>query len=397
MYQFLEYLNESIDSKKGKNTHLEHLEDEIINYGYAGFSNAIKTLRGVMSALRGNAPSTHDITVKWDGSPATVVGIDPESGRFFVGTKSVFNVTPKLNFTNEDIDRNHPNPGLNKKLRIALRWLKKLGINGILQGDLLFTKGDIVSETIDGEKYITFQPNTIKYAVPVGSDLAKKMLNAQIGIVFHTAYEGDSIPTLIASYNPSISALTKTNSVWFDNATLRAINGSLLFSKEETSQIQSSIAKTMKQALAIRRFMDVLSKNTTVKAKMKEYINSLVRIGKLTPDADQMVIWMREKDGNISTKSNTPQPTTSDWVRQNRNEINAVFAVHGQLSSIKQSILSKMNALESEVSTFVKSGDGYKTTAPEGFVAIDRLSNSAVKLVDRLEFSKSNFDTAKRF
>lgn len=389
MYQFIEYLNESLETKKGKNTHLEHLEDEIINSGYAGFSSAVKSLRGVMAALRGNAPSSHDITVKWDGSPAIICGIDPASGKFFVGTKSVFNVTPKLNFTNADIDLNHPAPGLNVKLRSALRWLKKLGITGILQGDLLFTQGDLKKETIDGQKYITFQPNTIKYAVPAESALARKMSTAQVGIVFHTAYTGDSIQNLTAVFNPSLSNLSQTKAVWFDNATLRSVNGSLLFSKGEVAQIQAAIAGCMRQALASRRFMDILSKNSSAKTLVKEYINSLVRLGTLSPDANQMIVWMKEKAGS------NPKPQASatiSWIESHRNEINAVFTVHGRLTHIKRSVLAKLSAIESDVSTFVKSGNGYKVTAPEGFVAIDRLSNSALKLVDRLEFSKSNFN-----
>ena len=389
MYQFIEYLNESLETKKGKNTHLEHLEDEIINSGYAGFSSAVKSLRGVMAALRGNAPSSHDITVKWDGSPAIICGIDPASGKFFVGTKSVFNVTPKLNFTNADIDLNHPAPGLNVKLRSALRWLKKLGITVILQGDLLFTQGDLKKETIDGQKYITFQPNTIKYAVPSESALARKMSTAQVGIVFHTAYTGDSIQNLTAVFNPSLSNLSQTKAVWFDNATLRSVNGSLLFSKGEVAQIQAAIAGCMKQALASRRFMDILSKNSSAKTLVKEYINSLVRLGTLSPDANQMIVWMKEKAGS------NPKPQASatiSWIESHRNEINAVFTVHGRLTHIKRSVLAKLSAIESDVSTFVKSGNGYKVTAPEGFVAIDRLSNSALKLVDRLEFSKSNFN-----
>lgn len=389
MYQFIEYLNESLETKKGKNTHLEHLEDEIINSGYAGFSSAVKSLRGVMAALRGNAPSSHDITVKWDGSPAIICGIDPASGKFFVGTKSVFNVTPKLNFTNADIDLNHPAPGLNVKLRSALRWLKKLGITGILQGDLLFTQGDLKKETIDGQKYITFQPNTIKYAVPSESALARKMSTAQVGIVFHTAYTGDSIQNLTAVFNPSLSNLSQTKAVWFDNATLRSVNGSLLFSKGEVAQIQAAIAGCMRQALASRRFMDILSKNSSAKTLVKEYINSLVRLGTLSPDANQMIVWMKEKAGS------NPKPQASatiSWIESHRNEINAVFTVHGRLTHIKRSVLAKLSAIESDVSTFVKSGNGYKVTAPEGFVAIDRLSNSALKLVDRLEFSKSNFN-----
>ena len=215
------------------------------------------------------------------------------------------------------------------------------------------------------------------------------MSTAQVGIVFHTAYTGDSIQNLTAVFNPSLSNLSQTKAVWFDNATLRSVNGSLLFSKGEVAQIQAAIAGCMRQALASRRFMDILSKNSSAKTLVKEYINSLVRLGTLSPDANQMIVWMKEKAGS------NPKPQASatiSWIESHRNEINAVFTVHGRLTHIKRSVLAKLSAIESDVSTFVKSGNGYKVTAPEGFVAIDRLSNSALKLVDRLEFSKSNFN-----
>ena len=204
----------------------------------------------------------------------------------------------------------------------------------------------------------------------------------------------DSIQNLTAVFNPSLTGLSQTKAVWFDNATLRSVNGSLLFSRGEVAQIQAAIAGCMKQALASRRFMDTLSKNSAVKASTKEYINSLVRLGNISPDATQLAIWMKEKAGSKIKES---QSSAIAWVEKNRNEMNAVCTVHSRLTHIKRSVLAKLSAIESDVSTFVKSGNGYKVTAPEGFVAIDRLSNSALKLVDRLEFSKSNFNRFKCF
>ncbi|MFM7856879.1 MAG: DUF6267 family protein, partial [Flammeovirgaceae bacterium] len=68
-------------------------------------------------------------------SPAIFTGINPENGKFFVGTKGVFAKNAKLNYTPEDIDENHPVPGLNKKLKIALEYLPELNIKGVIQGD----------------------------------------------------------------------------------------------------------------------------------------------------------------------------------------------------------------------------------------------------------------------
>jgi hypothetical protein len=128
--KFLQYLTES---KEGKNVHLEHLEDEVINRGLAGATDAVNFLRSLRDMLSGDADRQVNITTKWDGAPAIICGIDPETKQFFVGTKSVFAQTPKLNFTDADIDKNHPGEGLNKKLKIALRYLSDLGIRGVYE------------------------------------------------------------------------------------------------------------------------------------------------------------------------------------------------------------------------------------------------------------------------
>jgi len=182
-----------------KNTHLEHLEDDIINRGSAGGENAVAFLKSVRNMLAGSASGRVNMSVKWDGAPAIICGKNPENGKFFVGTKSVFNKTPKINYTPGDISRNHSGP-VAMKLMACLRDLKRLGITGIYQGDLLFTKGDLRMASIDGEKMITFTPNTITYAVPINSKLGRKISRARIGIVFHTYYSGKDMKSLSAGF-----------------------------------------------------------------------------------------------------------------------------------------------------------------------------------------------------
>ena len=86
-----------------KNTHLEHLEDDILNDGTKGGKNAISFLRELGEMLS-EKPNSMMITTKWDGAPAIICGIDPETEQFFVGTKSVFNKTnPKVIYNESDI------------------------------------------------------------------------------------------------------------------------------------------------------------------------------------------------------------------------------------------------------------------------------------------------------
>jgi hypothetical protein len=216
MQGFQEYLIED------KNTHLEHLEDEIINNGTKGAKTSIEFLKSIKKMLQGGKGGSA-ISVKWDGAPAVFCGTNPENGKFFVGTKSIFNATPKINYTNADIKRNHGG-ALADKLMIALKYLPKLGITGILQGDLLFTSSDKKTATVDGQKSIIFTPNTITYAVPVvksgffGSSLYDNINKAKIGIIFHTSYSGKTMKGLNASFGASVSGLKKNKSVFFDDA-----------------------------------------------------------------------------------------------------------------------------------------------------------------------------------
>ena len=399
MIRFTQHLTESIKKSGGKNVHLEHLEDELLNDGYEGFSRAVQSIRGVMDALSANEPSSYDLTVKWDGAPAIICGTDPATGKFFVGTKSVFNVTPKLNFTDADIDANHASPGLNEKLKLALKYLSKLGIKGILQGDLLFDKNSVVREDIDGKPYLTFRANTITYAVDPKSKLGTRIRAAKLGIVFHTAYEGDSIQTLQARFNPDLSGLKKSRDVWYDNATMRFARGSGLFTPHERMTVQRGIAGVMRTALGLRKTLAGIAGNQGVKDGMKQYINSLVTAGKTTADADvnEMLQFLQAKAQKGRKRPNTAPTPSMVWIRNNRNAVAQVFALHNAMAQLKMVVLGKLSSIQGEVGTFVKDGKGYRVTAPEGYVAIDRMSNKAVKLVDRLDFSRTNFTVSKNW
>jgi len=398
---FIPFLIESLESTGGKNVHLEHIEDEIFNRGFAGFSKSMNSLRGVVQSLQGTANVPYDISVKWDGAPAIIVGTDPLSGKFFVGTKSVFNVTPKVNYTEADIDRNHPSPGLNEKLKMALKYLKGLRINTVLQGDLLFDSNSIKTQKIDGKRYITFQPNTIKYAVDPDSDLGRKILSSKIGIVFHTEYGGSSIPDLkVVQFNPSLQDLAKSRSVWYDNATYRFSRTDGMFTAEEIAHINTQIDGLIKEGLEIKAVMDRVSKNTALVAEIKAYFNNIIRAGRELGDTNELLAFVsakvQEKRKKLKTKVPAKSPTpTLDYIRNNRNQINRLFVLHNRVAMLKKHVLSKLSTLTTEFGTFVQKGNKYVATVPEGFVAIDRLSNDAVKLVDRIEFSKANFTISK--
>lgn len=407
--KFREFLTEA--SKEGANLHLEHLEDNVLNRGITGAREAINFLRSLRDMLAGHAQQKVNITTKWDGAPAVICGINPDNGKFFVGTKSVFNKDGKLNYTNDDIDRNHPNPGLNEKLKVALAYLPKLGIKGILQGDMMFSKGDIDKKTIEGKTYITFQPNTIVYAVPADSQMARKMLDAQIGIVFHTSYNGKSMDTLRASFNIDIGNLTQTKDVWFRDASFVDASGTATFTEQETKVITDILSEAGKVFQTINPLvLNRISTNDTFNLYIKTFNNTKVRAGEHIKDTQQhtlqLIRWIEDrlnKEILAAKKEETKQKRITEknevmrFFRGNAAQLKFIFDLMNLIVDAKILVVKKLESIKSSVDTFVRTDTGFKITGPEGFVAVDRLSGGALKLIDRMEFSQQNFNAAKNW
>ena len=402
-----------LESKAGKNLHLEHLEDEILNFGVDGGRAAINFLRSLRDMLAGSTRSSVNMTVKWDGAPAIFAGIEPETGDFFVAKKSVFNVNPKLYKTDADID-DDLSGNLNAKFKVALAELPKLGIKGVLQGDLMFTD-DIETDTIDGTKYYTFQPNTIVYAVPVNSDLGKQMNRAKMGIVWHTTYTGKKLQDMKASFGADISELKKVPSVWMDDATYKDVSGEATFTEKETEAITAILSQTGRtfnkingpKLRAFLRFQDSLT-GTLVGASLKTYNNSKVRAGeKITNprshakgyekwvfDSIQKQIDKAKSDKGKQKYTNIQKEYVREVKRHTTNLVQ-VITFQNLLVDAKMQIVKKLNSVKGLTDTFIRTPNGYKVTNPEGYVAIDRVSGGAVKLVDRMEFSFNNFTAVK--
>ena len=387
-----------------KNTHLEHLEDDIINRGAVGGDNAINFLKSVRNMLAGTG-DTANITVKWDGAPAIICGINPENGKFFVGTKSVFNVTPKINYTVRDINKNHGGV-VAQKLTVCLAQLSRLNIKGILQGDLLFTN-DLKDITIDGEKMVSFTPNTITYAIPKDSNLANKISKAKMGIVFHTQYNGKKMDSLSASFgtvqgssNRNVflaSAGYKETKVMFNkgelskfDAQIRMVEGSLkkaapilnLMSKNITDDL--SIGYRLKTFFNhfIRNSNSSMDKVSVMQKQFRDYFESIMQAEidkRKTPKGKEKFI-KAKKDGLL-------------FIDKNKQALYFAIASHITIGVAKQTLLQKMSQVQS-IGNFLRTSTGYRVTAPEGYVAVDKVAG-AIKLVDRLEFSRQNFTMPK--
>ena len=410
MISFAETLTED---KGGKNLHLEHLEDEIINYGVTGGRAAINFLRSLRDMLAGASRSSVNMTVKWDGAPAIFAGIDPEDGKFFVAKKSVFNVSPKLYKTEAEIDAD-VSGALVSKFKIALKEFSKLGIKGVLQGDLMFTD-DVDTTTIDGTKYYTFQPNTIVYAVPVDSKLGNIIKKAKIGIVWHTTYSGKALQDMKASFGVNISSLSKPSSVWMDDASYRDVSGRATFNAKETDKITAILSQTGKtfqriNAPMLTKFLRLQDSLTGALsgASLKTYNNSKVRAGEKISNPKQhaqgYIKWVEMSVQKQIDKVKSPAGKTKytkiqkEYMREfgkHTNNLIMIITFQNLLLDAKMQIVNKLNSVKGLTDTFIKTSNGFKVTNPEGYVAIDRVSGNAVKLVDRMEFSFNNFTAIK--
>ena len=406
--KFKEFLTEA--TATGKNLHLEHIEDEILNRGVSGGRDAINFLQSLRDMLAGHAQSKVNITTKWDGAPAVFCGINPENGKFFVGTKGVFNKNAKLNYTDEDIDNNHPSEGLNVKLKVALRYLPKLGIKGVLQGDMMFSKGDLKKQTIDGENYITFQPNTIVYAIPANSKLAASMQAAQMGIVFHTSYTGKTIEDMKASFNIDIGRLSSTKDVWFRDASFVDASGSATFTEDETKDLTGILSQAGRMFQTISSLtINRIASNETIRVQIATFNNTKVRSGERIKDTqkhtaeliktieaklNQHVLDAKKED--TKKKRVAEKNEVMRFYRSSASELRKVFDFMNLIVDAKLKIIRKLETIR-DVGTFIRTDDGFRITAPEGFVAVDRLKGNAVKLVDRLEFAHANFNAAKNW
>ena len=400
MITFKTYLKEA-----AANTHMTHIEDLVFDMGVEGTRRAIFFLRDVRDMLSQSSGEKKSVaTIKFDGSPAILAGINPENGKFFVAKKGLFNKNPKLYYSHEDIDADTTGD-LAYKLKVAFDECKKLGIkSGIYQGDILFTQKDLKKEKIDGQDYITFHPNTIVYAVPENSQLASTIKKANIGIVWHTSYEGDSLANLSASFGKPITPLfRKTTSSWMEDATFKDVSGAATFTDAERKQFDSLLSEIGSLFRSISaQTLNAIHKDSDLLELVHIFNNSKVRAGKRVDDVEKHVDEFYQFIDDRYTKELQSKKTAKaqDAVSARRakilnffmvhpkQEIVKIFELNKKIAEAKTILVNKLNKASS-LGTFLKTKNGFRVTAPEGYVAIS--DNGAVKLVDRLEFSYANF------
>jgi hypothetical protein len=393
-----------------KRTHLEHIEDIVLTSGYEGGMAVVGYFTDIYNMLKGSSANSLQVSVKWDGAPAVICGINPDNGRFFVGTKSVFNSTkPKINYTKQDIIRNHGTDDLGQKLLKCLVHLPKLNIQGVVQGDMMFTDNDLTTQDINGKPFVTFKPNEILYAVPESSELGEQISNAKVGIIFHTTYTGERLADMNAEAGADVASFSKTADVWFDNASYKNVSGSATFTKTESTEFAQGI-KTLKTLLTAvpKNLTAMLSTNKDFVSMFQMFINSEIKQGRVPTDVNvflkdfQQFYIDRMKQQMAGLKAQKAlalrQQKMSDmpkFLATMKKPLSAMLAFYKQAQALKMSALQKMNQAM-QVGTFAQTDSGLEVTDPEGFVAVGT-DGGAVKLVDRLTFSRRNLSAINKF
>lgn len=387
------------EGKVGKNTHMVHIEDLSLYGGVNGVREAIFALKDLRDMFGGH----HDnrISVKWDGAPAIFAGIDPRDKKFFVAKKGIFNKSPKVYKTAAEVNADTEGD-LAKKLSAALEHLPHVGIKGVIQGDFLYHKSDLKKQRIDGEQYITFQPNTIVYAIPI--DQAAQIWSSEIGIVWHTTYKGSSFENMKASYGVDVAALKPYKKVWMHDATLKSLTG-ITLGEEETAEVNEHISNAGRIFNRISgSTLRELENDQTLAQEIEQFNNTFVRagqsIGNTKTHTTKLINWMSSKYKKEVAARSTPaskkvwQDKHDDRMKffsvKNRKSLEGIFELQKSLVAAKNVLINKLNDMKS-YDTFIKTSNGYKVTKDEGYVVIDNIGSDAVKLVDRLEFSYNNF------
>ena len=387
-----------------KNTHLEHLEDNILNDGSQGGREAIAFLRSLGDMLERGGAETR-VTVKWDCAPAIICGIDPSNGKFFVGTKSVFNKTPKVSYSEADVDKYYPPGQLSDKLKTSYRYLSRLPINGVVQGDLLFTD-DKYTANIGGDLCVAFTPNTITYAVPKNSAIGERISAAKMGIVFHTTYTGRTLDTMSASFGANVRG---DNDVFVASAEFSNASGEASMSVSEKGTYNALINRAEGSLKQASKFLDMMRGDNkfSLNYMFKVFFNQYVRQGKTGMSVKATAMDFASYFSNALDKEIASKKTKSaqdkylkiktdglKFIASNENSLYMTVASYYNLQTAKQFMISKLQKVNT-LGTFLRTDNGYRVTAPEGFVAIR--SGRALKLVDRLEFSRANFTAAKNW
>lgn len=383
MKSFLYYLKEETEAKL---KHIHHAEDRPFLHGAEGYQHTVNALNQAHEHIKSGGHSSH-LTMKYDGSPAIVFGRNPENGKFFVASKSAFNKSPKINYTHEDIAKNHGHaPGLMDKLHSALTHLKKVAPKkGVYQGDLMFTDED-KKEKKGG---VSFTPNTITYTAK--GDEAEKVKKAKLGVIVHTQYHGKDLQSMSADPFPDHHNFGHDPDVWHKSAEYDTRH--VHYSDEDQKRYQDH----MKEAEKIhkeggQKMYSAIQPHGGEGGHLSTYINQTVRTGE-TPSVKNLQKHIQDKYKKAAEKLKTPAAQGRreaegqqhvSHIENNKEHYENFLKMHHHLQQAKNVLVHTLNQHEGGLEHHIDN----KRTNPEGFVV--NHAGEPTKLVNRSEFARAN-------
>lgn len=392
MKSFQTFLVEAAASED-KLKHLEHAEDHPINAGAEGYQHAVKTLHAVHNAMQGK-PSDAHITTKYDGSPSIVFGHHPDTGKFFVASKSAFNKNPKLNYTPEDIENNHGHaPGLVDKLKQSLKHLPKVAPDkGIYQGDVMHSGNKDVKKV--GDEY-HFKPNTITYTAKQGSPEGRKIAASKFGLVVHTQYNGKDFESMKANFKPNHKAFKEHSDVHLITPEVDSKNAH--YDKKTVKKFEDSMAAAEQAHQKLSKGgYDKLASHSD---NLKTYINKTVR-DQEEPSVEGYKKHISDRGAKDIEKLKTAKGKAArqaahdmsmKQIGQHSEHIKNMLDLHKHLQTAKDTLV---HALEPAVKGAFGTKINDKESKSEGSVVT--INGRPTKLVDRAEFSRANFAARPR-
>lgn len=386
MLKFRSFLVEQEEQSR-QIKHLTHIEDRPLHSGGKGLEHSLSSLEALDKHIKGKGHSS-DLSTKYDGSPSVVYGHHPETGKFFVASKSAFNKTPKINYSPEDIEKNHGHaPGLVEKLKAALEHLPKIAPKkGVYQGDLMYTKGDLKKS----KGGVSFQPNPSGLTYTAHGREAEKANKAHLGIVTHLKYTGNDPKNLNASHEVNHHEFTPHPDVHTIDP--RADTSKVNYDSKAQQEFQKHIkaAKELHKA-AGNDMYKATEPHQGPGGHLETYINQTVRTG-AKPSHKGLMSHVENKYLNAAEKLKSEKGKQAKYdelakhiehIKNNKEHYNNLLKLHGHIQGAKNVLVNTLNQHQD----FEHSHGGEKAN-PEGYVF--HHGGESDKLIHRHEFSRRN-------
>jgi hypothetical protein len=374
--------------KEALEARIQHPEDMVY---WEGSEGAQKAVNGLLE-LAENATST--TTIKWDGSPAIVFGVDKE-GKFILTDKGGFTVKSYKGRTESPEELESMIKARGEKqgkdysqfasdmrnifvpFKQALKEINKQPDEGVFfKGDLLYmSKPKIV-----GKEY-EFKPNVVTYKVPVKTELGEKINQSNVGVVLHGIIREDSkgnvveesLEELTGYFNGNLSSgglLAGTLLIFspvFVNETPKFEMDMVEQAEKLQSKVEASAAKIdsifQEQELTEKKIKDLPD-------VLYSYANASA--GKFSSiSADDFSNWI--KSNPKLSKQKVSNLLT--YVSEKSSEFTRLFEIVKSIEELKNKIVSQFDEQNTAVKSFIgdsAGGEGYVTKSSHGLFKLVR-------------------------